>query len=110
MDGTTVVAFLCIFSFSAFLVYMFFTTRNRERMALIESGQDAGIFNGLPKSVSALKWGLVLVSIGIGLGVGLYLDISYDNDGPIATFPCAFISGGVGLLVFYFLVKDKDQV
>ena len=108
MEVVPIVGMISTFGFLGFLVFMFFTTRHKERMSLIESGKDAGIFNTLPKSASALKWGLVLLMIGIGLAVGLYIDITHDNDGPIATFPSAFISGGIGLLTFYYLIKDKE--
>jgi hypothetical protein len=108
MDGTTVVALISVFGFAAFLVYMFFSTRHRERMALIESGSDAGIFSGLPKGLASLKWGLVLTMVGIGLAIGLYIDIGRDHDGPVATFPMVFIFAGLGFLAFYFLTKDKE--
>lgn len=108
MDGTAVVAIISVFGFAAFLVYMFFSSRHRERMALIESGKDAGIFSGVSRGLASLKWGLVLTMIGIGLAIGLYIDIGRDHDGPVATFPMVFIFAGIGLLSFYFLTKDKE--
>lgn len=103
-----IVGIISTFGFAAFLVYLFFSTRNRERMALIESGKDAGIFKQTPGSYGALKWGLLLVFLGTGLGIGLFIDVTYDNDGPLATFPLVFIFGGLSLLLYYRLMKDKD--
>lgn len=108
MDSTGVVALLSVFGTLVTLIYMYFSTRHRERMALIESGRDAGIFNSIPKGLSSLKWGLVLTMIGLGLALGLFIDIGQDHDGPIATFPMVFLFAGLGLLSFYFLTKDKE--
>ncbi len=109
MEGTEVMAMLCFFGFLGFAIYMFFSTRHRERMALIESGQDAGIFNRTSKSLSSLKWGLVMVAIGLGLGIGITTDISMDNDGPVITFPAVFICAGMALLIFYYLTRDTKE-
>ena len=46
-------------------LYLYFTTRNKERMALIENGLDAGIFTPGKKafSSSALKFGLLFLHL-----------------------------------------------
>ena len=77
-------------------------------MALIESGRDAGIFKPTPGHFGALKWGIILLFVGAGLGIGLFIDVSFDNDGPLATFPLVFIFGGLGLLLYYRMMRDKD--
>lgn len=110
MEGTEVFAILSVFGFFGFLAYMFYSTRHRERMALIESGQDAGIFRGISRRLSALKWGLVLTMIGLGLGTGIYIDYNNNHDGPIVTFPMVFCFAGIGLLIFYFLTKDHEEI
>jgi len=90
---------------------MYFNTRHRERMALIESGRDAGIFNNLPKKAgtSSLKWGLVLTMIGLALGIGIFSDMTLRNDGPFITIPLVFAFAGIGLLIFYNLIKGEDN-
>ena len=103
-----IVGIIATFGFAAFLVYLFFSTRHRERMALIESEKDADIFKSTPSHFGALKWGLILLFLGVGLGIGLYIDVSFDNDGPLATFPLVFIFGGLGLLLYYRMLKDSD--
>ena len=109
MHAEPVIAMISMFGFAGFLTYMYYNTRHRERMALIESGQDAGIFKSLPKGISSLKWGLVLTMIGLALGIGIYADTTMNNDGPFITFPLIFIFGGIGFLIFYKIVKDQDN-
>ena len=101
--------FIALFAFLSFLVFLFFTTRHKERMALIESGQDAGLFKSVPKEHSALKWGLVLLFLGAASGFGIYLDIAMNNDGPLATLPLSIAGGGAGLLTYYFLIKNEND-
>ncbi len=103
-----IVAMISVVSFAAFLTYMFFSTRNKERMALIESGQNAGIFKSTPGHYGALKWGILMVSIGAGLGLGIFIDLRANNDGPLATFPLVFIFGGLGLLLYYRIMKNES--
>ena len=109
--GMEVVAFIGLFLLVAFIAYLFYTTRHKERMSLIESGRDAGLFKGGsdPQYMGALKWGLVLVSLGIGAAVGINLDMSYNNDGPLYTLPMLLGSGGAGLLVYYFIARNQDE-
>ncbi|TEB40950.1 hypothetical protein D0809_28005, partial [Flavobacterium circumlabens] len=63
--------FLMIFG----IVYLIYSTRNRERLALIEKGVDASIFlQGREKGVSA--WKILVVNLAfllIGSGVGIFL-------------------------------------
>ena len=102
---------ISFFGFAAFLTYMYFNTRHRERMALIESGRDAGIFNKPPTKAgsSSLKWGLVLTMIGLALGIGIFTDVTMDNEGPMITIPLVFTFAGIGFLIFYKIIKDQDD-
>ncbi len=97
-----------IFGFFAFILYTFLNSRHKERMALIDSGRDAGLFKGGsdPQYMGALKWGLILVCLGVGAGLGSYFDINGNHDGPFVTIPMLFGSGGVGLLIYYTIAKN----
>ena len=56
------------------MVYLYFSTRNKERLALIEKGADASIFNIGKRSGSA--WKVVVINIAfllMGIGLGLFL-------------------------------------
>ena len=89
--------------------YMHYSSRHRERMALIESGQDANIFHKTKRKThsSSLKIGIVAVMSGIGLVAGHFLQAIGLNEF-VAYFAMVLIFGGTGLVLFYFLVQGKQ--
>ncbi|WP_264535784.1 DUF6249 domain-containing protein [Flavobacterium sp. N1736] len=103
--------FLMIFG----IIYLFFSTRNRERMALIEKGVDASIFfKGVGKRGSA--WKVFVVNFAfllIGTGVGIFLALlitTYTSLEDDAVYPSIiFIMAGVGLLTGFKTAKDLDK-
>jgi len=97
------------------IIYLYLTTRNRERMALIEKGADASLFNtGRSLRAGQLLVSLALLAIGIGVGVltGAMLEqAGLDED--VAYPASVFIFAGLGLLISYYLNKrnaDKDDL
>ncbi|WP_310294252.1 DUF6249 domain-containing protein [Flavobacterium aquidurense] len=102
--------FLMIFG----IVYLFFSTRNRERMALIEKGVDASIF--LKGAGKGSAWKVFVVNLAfllIGSGIGIFLALlittytSLDDD---AVYPSIiFIMAGAGLLAGFRTAKDLDK-
>jgi hypothetical protein len=106
------IAFIAFFAMVFGIYYMFFTTRNRERLALIEKGADASVFN-IPKEKGdprrffhPLKVGLFMVGIGIGVAAGYFVGELGMHMG--ASYPSMiFIFGGLGLLVYYLLTPKK---
>jgi hypothetical protein len=93
------------------ILYLYFTTRNRERMAMIEKGIGSEIFNSRPKArftYWALKIGMLIFGIGIGLFVAVFLDPIFQKEmekivvywGLVLTF------GGLGLITS-FLIERK---
>jgi F0F1-type ATP synthase assembly protein I len=94
------------------LVVTYFKTRHTERMALINSGRTARIFDANEgESNSALKFGLLLLSIGLGLMVGLIVDNMLNTE-PAGVFVCILIFGGVSLILYhsYASGKRKDKI
>ena len=111
------VAILAVIFGSIFGVfYLFFSTRNKERLALIEKGADASIFmKGQPKNaapfwkVLILNLSLLLMGIGLGVFLALILDTytSLDSD---AVYPATiFFMAGVGLFAGFNLTKKLDK-
>lgn len=98
------------------IFYLFFSTRNKERLALIEKGVDAKIFMSGEKKRSTLTGrvivlNLALLLMGIGLGVFLasLLDTytTIDND---AVYPAMiFFMAGLGLFTGFNLTKKLDN-
>lgn len=97
------------------IFYLFLSTRNRERIALIEKGVDASVFMK-GRNPSTSMWKVFVVNfayllIGTGLGIFIALIITtYTalNDG--AVYPSIIIMmAGVGLLVGFSKSKDLDK-
>lgn len=109
--GGEIFIMISMFGFMAFVAYLYFNTRHKERMALIDSGKDAGLFKTKqdPQYMSALKWGLMLLCLGIGAGLGAFLDISLNHDGPFFTLPLLLGSGGAGLIIYYTIAKAHAE-
>lgn len=92
------------------IFYLHYSTRNKERLALIEKGADASIFN-LGKGHAAPFWqvltlngGLLLMGIGAGVIIGgLLSNAGVDDD--IAMPGSIFLFAGVGLLIGFFLTR-----
>ncbi|MDT0559281.1 DUF6249 domain-containing protein [Ichthyenterobacterium sp. W332] len=99
------VAVLAIIFGSIFGVfYLYFSTRNKERLALIEKGADASIFNigkraGSSWKVIVLNIAFLLMGIGLGVFIANILD-TYTNLDDDAVYPAMiFLMAGVGLYV-----------
>lgn len=100
------IAFLGFFATVFGIMYVFYTTRNRERLALIDKGAEATLFN---TGKAAFSWGklsmkLGMLAIGISFGIlvgellangGLDDDVSYPS--------MIFLFGGIALVLFYFV-------
>jgi hypothetical protein len=93
------------------IMYLFFTTRNKERMALIEKGADASLFNTGKTHVPwfnwgkfALKTGMLLIGVGLGIIAGAILDSAQVfQDSESGYFSMIFIFGGLALVIFYLI-------
>ncbi|MCI5082509.1 MAG: hypothetical protein MRY78_12490 [Saprospiraceae bacterium] len=95
------------FATNILLIYMFFSSRHKERMALLERDKDASIFhaNGI---ADALKFGMVAIMIGVGILLG-YLLVQMGMPEEIAYFSMILILGGLGLLAYYFYASRNQK-
>jgi hypothetical protein len=112
--GSEVIIIPVIFGIIFGVIYLFFSTRNKERMALIEKGIGAEIFNkGDRKTapiwkVLILNLALLLMGIGIGTFIASILDQYTMLDDSI--YPALiFTTAGVGLLVGFNMTKNLDK-
>lgn len=105
------VAVLAIIFGSIFgIFYLYFSTRNKERLALIEKGADASIF-ALGKKTGS-SWKVVIINLAcllIGIGLGVFLATildeytTLDSDG---IYPALiFTMAGIGLYVGFTQTK-----
>ncbi|TVZ57108.1 hypothetical protein OD91_2414 [Lutibacter sp. Hel_I_33_5] len=113
MDGEILIP-ISMFLATFGVIYLYLSTRNRERLALIEKGADAKIFmKGNTKSsfgkVFILNLAVLLMGIGLGVFLALILDTytTMDSDG---IYPaCIFFMAGVGLFVGFTLTKQLEK-
>lgn len=90
------------------IAYMFFSTRNRERMALIEKGQSAELFSKSNDSVSwTLKLGTMAIGVGLGILVANMMVKAQIMDDEIAFPAMIFLFAGIGLVISYYLAKKE---
>ena len=107
---------LIIFGSCLGVLYLFFITRHRERLALIdkmEKGADASLF----KTGSKLRWTLFalllgMLSVGVAIGVitGAWINSVTNIDEEIAFPSMIFLFGGTSLILYYFFLKKKENI
>lgn len=113
--GSELIIVPIIFGATFGVFYLYFSTRNKERLALIEKGADASIFvkgktHAAPIwKVFILNLSLLLMGIGLGTFIASVLEnyTSLDED---ALYPAViFFTAGVGLFVGFYLTKNLDK-
>jgi hypothetical protein len=115
MEG--LIGFIAFFAMVFGVAYVHYTTRNKERMALIEKGADASLFNtGKEGSKSFLNWswskftlkvGMLAMGIALGIMVGAIMSNAgiLDED---ANYPAMiFFFGGLSLVLFYVIDRKN---
>ncbi|SKB56706.1 DUF6249 domain-containing protein [Dyadobacter psychrophilus] len=88
------------------IIYVFFVTRHRERIALIEKGADASIFGDRSfTSYPTLKFGMLFVGVGLGILTGNFLENQYDFNKGVAYLSMTFLLGGASLIVNFIIER-----
>lgn len=110
------IVFMFLFAVIFGIFYLFYSTRNKERLALIEKGADAKIFMQGEKKKSTLTGRMIVLNfslllMGIGLGVFLALLLTtYTRLDEEAVYPAMiFFVGGLGLFSGFFLIKKLEK-
>lgn len=100
--------FIAIFG----IVYLHLSTRNKERLALIEKGADASVFHKSGNSsqkVIILNLSLLLMGIGIGVFFGLLL-ATYTSLDKGAVYPAMiFLMAGLSLFIGFKMTKNLEK-
>lgn len=102
---------LIVFSSIFGIFYVWISTRNKERMALIEKGADASLFATKKRNYRnlTLKIGMLAVGIGIGILMGSLLDTYTSLDEEVSYFSMIFLFGGIFLVGNTFLEKKQSK-
>jgi hypothetical protein len=108
--------FISFFLVAFGIFYLYFSTRNKERLALIEKGAEASIFVRQQREKAAPFWkililniALLLMGIGAGIMVGGILYSNFNVQDEIALPGSIFLLAGTGLLIGFFLTKKLDK-
>jgi uncharacterized membrane protein len=92
------------------MVYLYYSTRNKERLALIEKGADASIFNigkrsGSSWKVIVINLAFLLMGIGLGVFIANILE-TYTGLDDNAIYPAmVFLMAGLGLYIGFTQTK-----
>ena len=103
------VGFIALFATIFGIIYLHYSTRNKERMALIEKGADASLFNTGREGKLSFSWNKFTLKIGmlaIGIALGILAGALMTNAGMLEDgvnfSSMIFLFGGISLVLFYF--------
>jgi len=109
------IAFIAFFATVFGIMYVHYTTRNKERMALIEKGADASLFNTGKEGRSSFNWGkfalktgMLFMGIGLGIIAGAILESAalFPSE-EAGYFSMIFIFGGLALVLYYIIDRKS---
>ncbi|WP_421823568.1 DUF6249 domain-containing protein [Flagellimonas oceanensis] len=114
--GSEVIIIPIIFGVIFAIAYLYFSTRNKERLALIEKGADASIFVRGKRDKAAPVWKIIILNLALllmGIGAAIFvasiLHYSLGVDEEVAYPGSIFLMAGVGLFVGFTMTKKLDQ-
>ncbi|WP_127138542.1 DUF6249 domain-containing protein [Flagellimonas oceanensis] len=114
--GSEVIIIPIIFGVIFAIAYLYFSTRNKERLALIEKGTDASIFVRGKRDKAAPVWKIIILNLALllmGIGAAIFvasiLHYSLGVDEEVAYPGSIFLMAGVGLFVGFTMTKKLDQ-
>jgi F0F1-type ATP synthase membrane subunit c/vacuolar-type H+-ATPase subunit K len=111
----TLVAFIALFATVFGIMYVFYTTRNKERLALIDKGADASLFNTGKDAKGLVNWNKFTLKIGmlfVGIGLGVIAGAILESAGVFPSeeagyFSMILIFGGLSLVLFYLFDRKN---
>ena len=109
MDIEGVLAIVFFFSTLFGMFYIYFSTRHRERMNLIDKGLTGDMFHRRTDPLRSLKTGMIVLGVGLGLFFGHLLERVTPMNGELYYFIMVAICGGAALILFYVFFGRKQQ-
>lgn len=113
--GSEIVIVPIMFGVIFGIFYLYLSTRNKERLALIEKGADASIFMK-GKGYASPIWKVIILNLALllmGIGIGVFIASLLDNYTTLdddAVYPAViFFMAGVGLFVGFNMTKNLDK-
>jgi len=119
MEAGEVLIPISFFIAVATVISLWFLTRHRERLTMLDKGLSPEDIKSLYQRstkvvghpLSSLKWGIVFVCIGLAVLIGLWLHANYFVEEGV--YPALIaLFGGAGLITFYLISKKhfSDQI
>ena len=113
MEG--LIGFIGFFAMVFGIAYIYYTTRNKERMALIEKGAEASLFNtgneGPKFNFSWSKFTLKIGMLAMGIAAGIIVGALNEASGWMPKEPgygaMIFFFGGLSLVLFYVIDRKS---
>lgn len=109
--GSEVIIIPAIFGVIFGMYYLYISSRNKERLALIEKGADASIFFSKKKSLTP-TWKVLVLNIAIlmiGIGLGIFIGHVFHTvlllPEEVAFPGTIFLIGGTALFTGFFVTK-----
>ncbi|WMN11525.1 DUF6249 domain-containing protein [Marivirga salinae] len=113
------ITFISLFATIFGISYYFLYTRNKERLAMIESGADASLFQAPKlnrKRHPVYSVALVLGMMAMGIGLGIIFAVLFDHSIELKNgneeafyFSGIFIFGGLGLVSSFLTLRWLDK-
>ena len=113
--GGEVIVFISLFLVVFGICYLYFTTRNKERLALIEKGAEASIFVKGKREGAAPFWKVLIVNLAlllVGIGTAIFIAAFLTELGlnaEVAYPGTIFLMAGAGLFVGFTLTKKLEK-
>ncbi|MGB0836738.1 MAG: DUF6249 domain-containing protein [Flavobacteriaceae bacterium] len=92
-------------------LYVYLTTRNKERMAMIENGVDPSVFvkkRNNSRNGFTLKFGMLFVGVSLGILSGSLLSYSFEHE-EVAYFSMILLFGGIALIANAILERKAQE-
>ena len=103
---------ISFFVFVFAMLYVYLSTRNKERMAMIEKGTDPKMFRISSVKVSrflTLKFGLFFIGVAIGVLMGNILNNTTTLEDGTCYVSMIFLFGGLSLVAGYFIQSKHEK-
>ena len=104
MDFGTTLTYVSFYLVSLAIAYYYITTRNKERMALIEAGANPDMFNSLEKYYILFVIGIVAVGISLGIILAFVLSKSLQTESRIIYLASMLLCGGLSVLLSFSII------
>lgn len=107
----SIIAIISTFGSLVFFIYMHYTSRHRERMAMIEQGKDPLAYKvqaNNATSSNVLKNGILFTAVGMGLVAGWGLEMG-GVPSEVAYFSMILLLGGFGMVIYHYSQKPRSN-